>query len=207
MHANHHDENTNVVILHREVETLDVEAPIRTTGKFILRRPLVFWRLKKEATDEKYILSALRVHPDWSEVFGEWELDSNAHSEGLSAHAFFAGCDFAGFGCNAAVENLVDMFAGVGIDMGYELRRRVDTRVLFFHYYPQLIISCYGDHFSAALRCYCVPFKFMNDEVNAQMKADLEMFKMMIKRHRKLPKSVGGIDQFLFPKSRPNWGM
>ena len=186
---------------------MDVNTPIRTAGKFILRRPLVFWRLQKGATDEKYILSALRVHPDWSELFGKWELDSNAHSAGLSAHAFFAGCDFAGFGCNVAVANLVEIFGVAGIDIGHELRRRVDTQVLFFHYYPQLIIPCYGDHFVVALRCYAISLKLMKDDVNAQMKADLEMFKVMIERHRGLPKSVGGIDQFLFPKSRPNWGV
>ena len=211
--ANHHDENTNVVIsssirASSSKETNWTPTPIRMEGKFVLRRALVFWRLfRKTREDGIHItLSALRVHPDWSETFGRWDLVPNARDVWLDANAFFAGCDFAGFGCNAAVDALVESFRIGDIDLGHELRRRVDTRLLFYHYYPQLIVPSYGNPFKGALRCYGIILSPNVGDVNAQLQADLEMFKVMVGRHKKFPRTVGGVDQFLFPRQRDNWG-
>ena len=211
--ANHHDENTSVVISGSIRSSSSKQPdltpmPIRMEGKFVLRRALVFWRLSKTTREEEIqiTLSALRVHPDWSETFGRWELVPNTRDVWLDACAFFAGCDFAGFGCGAAADELVDNFRANNIDFGHELRRRVDTRLLFYHYYPQLIVPSYGNPFKGALRCYGILQSPNDGDVNGQLQADLEMLKIMVCRHKKFPRTVGGVDQFLFPRQRENWG-
>ena len=168
----------------------------------------MFWRLSRKTREEgiHITLSALRVHPDWSETFGIWDLVPNARDTWLDAYAFFAGCDFAGFGCDTNVDELVESFRIGDIDLGHELRRRVDTRLLFYHYYPQLIVPYYGNPFKGALNCYSISPLPNDEDVNGQLKADLEMFKVMVGRHKKFPRTVGGIDQFLFPRQRENWG-
>ena len=64
----------------------------------------------------------------------------------------------------------------------------------------------YGNPFKGALRCYGIILSPNVGDVNAQLQADLEMFKVRVGRHKKFPRTVGGVDQFLFPRQRENWG-
>lgn len=197
-----YDKNTNNVELGQMDKTC-----ICRKGKVRLRRALVFWHVQqqKEGEKDQVVLSALRVEADWTYVFGEWDLRLTDYTTTLEAHAFFAGCDLAGFACNAETEELVAVFKNRGVEFGYELRRRVDTKLLFYHYYPGLIIPCYGNPFIGALRCYGVSPLPNEDDVKGRLMADAAMLKVMLIRHKK-SRTIGVIDQYLFPGQRTNWG-
>lgn len=150
-----HDLYVNCVRLFLKiVKKLFSRPPARADGALNLKRALVFWRIVDSDGGAGPVLYARRLEPDGREESWEWRVFDGDRSSSLTAKMFLAGCDLAGFGCNARSKRLVSLFANAGLDLGIGQRRVVDIELIFGRYYPRLGLSASGNMFESALCRY-----------------------------------------------------